>query len=178
MKIDDFLIKYENGFFKNLTLDLVRNNKYFLLDFYDSLYDLPTNYDWRYSSELKLSFIENQDNYSRLNSSFSPRFDFENNPDLKVYSLSSEVFPNDVLKLFLDCPDILILSDDFNNFYVVVRAFKSVKTFSIAYAYMIIDNFVPSFPFLFHYDNSLLSRKNHCVLDSFIERQKGDLLND
>ena len=160
--VEDIANKFwgDEGNWKSLTWNLIVENDELLRTLYES-----ASYNDAYYNELdneeKLEYIENSDMFYELAENYYPMMNY-------IHVLQSKPAQEDILKVYKNAPNIVLLEDDMSNYYIGLSGAGMDFSEEIAYAYMVVDRCVPP-GFRVHENNNYsLKKEAHKELVEFL----------
>ena len=150
----------DEGNWKNLTWNLIVEDGELLRTLYENANYNDTCYN-ELEDEEKLKYIENSDILHQLEDSYYPMMNY-------VHVLQLKPVKEDILKVYKNAPNIVLLEDDMSNYYIGLSGAGMDFSEEIAYAYMVVDRCVPP-GFRVHENNNYsLKKEAHEELVEFL----------
>ena len=163
--VEDIVSKFwdnEEGTWENLTWNLIAEDDEALRALYEN-----AGYDDVYYDELdneeKLEYIRDSDAFHELAEGYYPMMNY-------VHVLQSEPIWEDVLKVYKNAPNIVLLKDDMDNCYIGMTGAGMDFSEEIAYAYMVVDRCVPPGFTIDEDSNYSLKKEAHKELVEFLNK--------
>ena len=155
---------YDDDTWENLTWNLIVEDDELLQTVYENGGYSDSCYK-ELEYEEKLEYIENSDELYELKDMYSPIINY-------IHVLQSEPTKEHIFKIYKNAPNVVIIKDNMDNCYIGMSAAGLDLSQSIAYAYMVIDNFIPP-GFTIDKDNNFcLKKEAHKELVEFLEKNR------
>ena len=163
--VEDIASKFWDENWENLTWNLIAEDDETLRTLYeDAGYD--DDYYDKLDDEEKIEYVRNSEAFYELAEGYYPIISY-------IHVLQSEPIWEDVLKVYKNAPNIVLLKDDMDNCYIGMTGAGMDFSEEIAYAYMVVDRCVPSGFTIDEDSNYSLKKEAHKELVEFLNKNGG-----
>ena len=164
--INSNLLNDEGDSWHNLTLQAVSEDNEILIAEYEDR-EHPTDYYEGLNEDEKIEHILESDIFSEIKESHQPVVgDY-------IYLLQNKPTSEQVLKVCQNAPHMVIIQNDENRHYIGLSGGSMDFKEGFAYAYMIIDNYIPPGFRVKESARYLISDEAHKELTAFTKLNKG-----
>ena len=166
--VEDISSKFWNGNWENMTWDVVSNDDDALRGLYESS-GYGDDYYNELSDEEKVIYIRETEEFYELSEGYYPILNY-------VHVLQEKPTEEDILKIHKNAPNIVIIGDDLDNFFIGMSAAGMDFSEELAYVYMVIDFCIPRCFRVSKDFNYTLNKQAHGELVEFMSKNGGLLL--
>jgi len=136
MYVDNITGKFFEEGWSNLTWDAIMSDDETLCRLYESAYNTDKDYeDLRYLED-KADYIRRLEALHEMSSDYFPVVSY-------VHVLQEEPSTDEILNVFNNAPDVVIIGDDVDNYFIGLSSAGMDFSDQLAYAYKVIDREVP-----------------------------------